>query len=338
MSNGTVRVVRSLDVYDEQHADPNDDIIPLRPIGTQTTMNNTEPIRPRANNARVIQDPDNPTVWRYVFHPSEMYSKNWLNQHELRYAAFLRATVIDFVRSVAGGLNRRLEDLLETGFEDITRIMRDATSRHELALYGRTTTLVTDFEQDDITDATRRELEDLTQLVRDAGDGVTSLDIARFMHNLTYRNQQHEYAVMRWLTLPYNLRRIYFKPSLKTAVEYALDQVRDFAQIDTSYDVLFSDLLAGDKHTDFVRLVVANMRQIYYEGVRGANRTLGEGAQIQEKLDNIASTFVGYAPEVPPSDSAVLQPAGLNRAVIATITPGSATPARPINAWLSNPI
>ena len=313
MSEPALRIVRNLSQWGEQHADPNDDLIPLGTSTMPPAGKGIEPIRPGLRRARVVADPDRSGQWRYVFHPREQYGPNWLTQHEMRYAQFLRKATVDFARSVAGGVNRKLTDLLETGFEDITHIMRDATARHELALYGRASSQPSD-ELGDVTEETQRELAALTELVRSADERVTARDIALMMHSLTLRNQRHEYAVVRWMTLPYNMHSVYFKPQLKTAVEYALEQIHSYnPAMEESMAELFSELIGGPRRTDFVKLVVLNLRKIYYASVGGYNRTFAEGRQLDEDLANAAKEFASYFPEPAPSEAELASAQRLTR-------------------------
>lgn len=337
MEADSIRIVRNPSQYEEQHADPNDDLIPLVGDSTMQPKGSIEPIRPGLRRARVVQDPDRSGVWRYVFHPREMYGPNWLDQHEMRYAQYLRKAVVDFARSVAGGVNRQLKDLLETGFDDITGIMRDATARHEMALYGRTSSSPS-AELEDVTEETMRELQALTALVREAGPDITARDVQMMLHNLSHRNQQHEYSVVRWMTLLYNTHSIYFRPALKTAVEYSLARIKEFnPAMEESFGELFSELIGGNRRTDFVQLVVLNLRKIYYSSVGGYNRTFREGERLDEDVENAALRFSNYFPETPPSELELGQQARVTRRPITFGgSPGDSTTS--IQSQLVNPI
>lgn len=309
-----MRFVRSLDVHAEITADPNDDLIPIGD-STMDRPNHIEPIEPTYRRANITRDPANPNNWKYIFHPGEVYSDtNWLNQHEVRYATFLRMGVVDFARSVAGGTNRKLIDMLDTGFDDINSIMRDSAHRGDLVMKGRFSEAP--LPPAELSEVTRKELADLTAFIRNEDEKVVAGDVLRLLSMIQQRNQEHAKEIVRWSTLPYNLQKFYYKENLKTAVEYSLDNICDIARRRIPFGELFSDLIAGPKRTDFVRLVAAQLKLIFHGGIGGYNKTAKESDDLKLDIQNCLMDFRRYYPGVRPElDETIESPSSESRSI-----------------------
>ena len=319
MSNG-VRFVSSLEVHKETTADPNDDLIPIGD-STMDRRNHIEPIEPTYRRANIVRDPAKANSYQYIFHPAEAYSDvDWLNQHEMRYAAFLRMGVVDFARSVAGAMNRKLNDMLETGFEDINSIMRDAARRGDLAMKGQSSDTLR--PPAELSEFARNELTALTNLIRNENPAIVERDVALLL-SLIHQKQEHANAIVRWSTLPYNLQKFYYKENLKTAIEFSLDNICDIINRRIPFGELFSDLIAGPHRIDFVRQVSLQLKKIFYDGVGGYNRTAAEGEAIGRDIRNSLMDFRQYRSESVPLFSDYFE---------------STSEGKPLNARLLNPI
>lgn len=263
-----------------------------------STLQGTNPIEPATlpgNTIKVVEDPDNPQSWKYIFSPNQLYGDNWLDQHQLVYAAYARNAVVDFAASVAGALNKRTEDLLLTGFESIRHIMRDALDKRAAVLNPAESSMpVIKAEPIGAKRETLDELRVLTEEVRQ--DGLLQNNVEQFFYNLESQELEHEYAMLRWNTLPYNLRKIYFKPELKKAVEAALYAVRQQSRTPDSVEdgVLFTDLITRRDRDDFVELVAGYLRKNIYRG-SSYGRAKWQSEEIEKEINRLKYKFSRYA-------------------------------------------
>lgn len=305
MNTGIVRIVNDEEDLESYMQRAEDDLIPLADIGFSTGAG-AQPLEPvkRSGNTRLLRDPTDASKWRYSFHPEQEYGEDWINQHELAYAAFVRNAVVDFARSVAGELNRSLNDVLETGFGDIEDIMRDAMQRQSRYFKASDAEALSAEPQPigDVAPETLKELQNLSRLVRNGE--LVSRDLELLLHNSRQREMSSEYARVRFLTLPYNLRRFYFKPSLKAAVEKSLQDIREIANIDEQVPTsqLFSDLVSSESHNLFVQLVAKHLEIIFYRA-SPYGRTNVMAKRLENELEEIlARNFLRYSPEALPTE------------------------------------
>jgi hypothetical protein len=116
------------------------DLIPIVNIGAQTpSLESAEPITGGAASAKQpvlrVKNRDGSVRTFFSFHPEQVYGPSFVEEHALAFASFMRSQVMSFVRSVAGMRGLTANDLLQTGFEDLTAIMRETLPRsHDMFL------------------------------------------------------------------------------------------------------------------------------------------------------------------------------------------------------------
>ena len=116
------------------------DLIPIVNLGAQTpSLESAEPIAGGASSAKQpvlrVKNRDGTVRTYYSFHPEQIYGPSFVEEHALAFASFMRTQVMSFVRSVAGMRSLSANDLLQTGFEDLTAIMRETLPRsHDMFL------------------------------------------------------------------------------------------------------------------------------------------------------------------------------------------------------------
>jgi len=116
------------------------DLIPIVNLGAQTpSLESAEPITSGSSSAKQpvlrVKSRDGSTRTYFSFHPEQIYGPSFVEEHALAFAAFMRTQVMSFVRSVAGMRGLTANDLLQTGFEDLTAIMRETLPRsHDMFL------------------------------------------------------------------------------------------------------------------------------------------------------------------------------------------------------------
>lgn len=268
-------------------------------IGALTRGDNpVEPIKPPGSNARVFADPKSANKYfKYVFHPEDQYpGQNWLDQHEMVVASYSRNAVVAFAKTVQGKCRRK--DLLVTGFEDILSIMRDAIqrSRSNWIPQNPAGTEVKEEIPDEIavSPAALQELKKLTEFLR--ANSIATADAPQLMQNLRLQDNIEAYAAVRFLTLPYNLKSIYFHDDLSAAVEEALDAIRTIAGVPQSVSdgKMFSDLIAGSLHTQFAILTARYLQRNSYEAA-AYGQTAVRAKQLTNDLNQQLIKFSRYS-------------------------------------------
>ena len=127
------------------------------------------------------------------------------------------------------------------------------------------------------------QLRDLAELMEGFGDSGDVLSVFRYLQT---RQERYDFAMLRWLTLPMNIGQLYFKDTLKAAIENALAHVlRVRGIVDTG--TLFAELITSDQSNTFAQLVARYLDKFQYTRTRGDKR-LTEYTQINEDISRLA--------------------------------------------------
>jgi len=214
--------------------------------------------------------------YKFHFHPDQAYGEQWVDEHKLAYAAFMRDPIISFVRSVAGEQGQKdANAFLKTGFEDIMKIMRSSLPQTfdmfpggaggggTLSLGGGSGpdppgkgTIVRNpnvFNQ-----AAMEELKDIVEVLQSYGRAEDAL---RAYAYLSRQSAVRDAAVVQWLTLPMNLGQIYFVDTLKSAIEDALEDIRTYKPLPEG-GTFFEEILAVTLDTDLYKRLVSKALDI----------------------------------------------------------------------------
>jgi hypothetical protein len=327
----------NLDVEKIINSDSNgyEDLVPLYSIDAHVEPVRVEPKPEPKEFLRVLGTNGDERIF-YTFNPRQFYGEHFVDAHSLQFAHFMRNKLIDFVRQVAGHRDLSYKDLLQTGFEDITELMRLSLGNpSDLAgaVNNAPTVQITntgaganiqppampevvdgDDDDDESTDIEMRvggratladprepsgaykmfnrssryksnAVAELVELAKVLNGFGSPNDIIRVYRYLQTRQERYDYTVVKWLTLPMNLKELYFKDNLKAAVDTALNHVATLRQ--SSVDTLFTDLLYSTQCSVFAELVARYMDRTQW------NRTLGdkrikEGELIREEIKELA--------------------------------------------------
>jgi len=311
---------------------PANDLVPLVPVDTQLpSLESAEPIRFGVGGKKkpvlTVKGADGRATTYLSFHPAQVYGENFVEEHALAFAAFMRSQLISFVRTVAGMRGLTANDLLQTGFEDLTRLMRETLPKTfdlylpSTSTFGSAPTSTTrpegqggfedvveseDEETDTSTNARLQpkllpdeskiqtlsnnytaqaisELVNLAELLKGFGDGTDVLRVFRYLQN---RQGRYDFAVVKWMTLPMNIGQIYFKDTLKAAIENALAHV---VRLRNSPDngTLFAEILNSDQSNTFAQLVARYLDKFQYNRTYGDKR-VKEGEAIEREIEKLA--------------------------------------------------
>jgi hypothetical protein len=340
---------------------------------------------------------DGQTRTYYSLHPEAIYGPNFVDEHALAFANFMRSQIISFVRTVAGMRGLAANDLLQTGFEDLTSIMRETLpksfdmflpgtyggnfekspfepdkikkyisneevqkifkeriepgilkifanyvpaskentpsikgfvqtaeilwpivifetdeSRIENIVQNLTKEIQDRFQVTKISEEIRSlfkneaidgkftssteliyssdygkevitDLSNLATVLRGFGDGTEILRVYRYLQT---RKERYDYAMVKWLTLPMNIGQIYFKDTLKAAIENALAHVVRLRGLHDD-GTLFAELLNSNQSNTFAQLVARYLDKFQYNRTVGDKR-VKEGEAIEMDIASLA--------------------------------------------------
>lgn len=309
---------------------PVNDLVPLVPVDAQLpSLESAEPIRFGTGGKKkpvlTVQGADGKTTTYLSFHPAQVYGENFVEEHALAFAAFMRSQLISFVRSVAGMRGLTANDLLQTGFEDLTQLMRETLPKTfdlylpSTSTFGSAPTSTTEpqekLEGDDEDSDTdldinlnarlqsnllpnEKEIRKLSD--KYTGQAVSELvnlaqllqgfgdgtDVLRVFRYLQNRQGRYDFAVVKWLTLPMNIGQFYFKDTLKAAIENALAHVVRLRSVPDN-GTLFAEILNSDQSNTFAQLVSRYLDRFQYNRTYGDKR-VKEGEAIQREIDQLA--------------------------------------------------
>lgn len=258
----------------------------VNPAPSGTVPERFYPDVPEAVNGISVLSATGEHRFKFHFHPEQAYGEQWIEEHSLVFAAFMRNPIIDFVRSVAGQQQHKDENVyLRTGFEDIHSIMRASlpdtydmfqggTSGGTFSLTGPppppgpdSKAIVTN--PNVFSKTAMEELKDIVNVLSSYGRGEDAL---RAFSYLQRRSAQRDFAIVKWLTLPMNLGEIYFTNDLKSAIEDALVAVHNASRIEND-NTLFAEILHARTLRNVFKRIVSKRLDIDKYAARAGAKT-----------------------------------------------------------------
>jgi hypothetical protein len=211
----------------------------------------------------------------FGFHPESVLGPDWLSAYSLKIGLWFRNTIIDFARTLAGKLQfKSVNDILETGFEDLHSLIRQAQmDKSDLPALRQPETSGTSVPDTTFAPAMGQaapskamyELWSIAKMVSSFG---TADDSIKFYRYLTHRSESRDAVYNRWLTLPMNLSQTYFNPVAKAGIEAAIDVIaQSFAGIPR--ENIFGEVLRSEARETFAELAALYIQRDRYINPNG---------------------------------------------------------------------
>jgi hypothetical protein len=230
----------------------------------------------------------------FGFHPENVLGKDWVNSHSMKIGMWLRNTTISFAKTLSGKLGfKSVNDVLETGFEDLNSLIREAqmtssdlpSTSNPVSGTPIPPQLPPTFSQSAPSKA-MYELWRVAQMVSTFG---STSDSVQFYRYLTSRAEKREALYNRWLTLPSNLSEIHFIPVVYSGIEAALDRITlSFDGIPR--DNLFAEILRSQARETFAELVVLFIQRDRFINPNG-DRRKHTGEMLEARIDTALERF-----------------------------------------------
>jgi hypothetical protein len=259
-------------------------------------------------------------AYSFALGPEQLGGENWVEDVPLRMAIWMRDWLVKFAIDVAGVCGAKNPDELMLdptyGLKDVLNTA--APKPMQLPIHGGNEAMPvldnngvpvymmrpgvapgTGFETHGFTEA-MKTLEKLAKEVLHYGN---STDVFRVYDYLNQRQAARDKAVVKWMTLPQNLGRVFLTPEMSSAVQICLSDIATYTQT-TDNGQLLGDLIASQAYTRFFEMVGTRILIARYDR-RGGDKTRHEAARLEQRylqrLSEIQEMgIVLTAPPVPP--------------------------------------
>ena len=250
----------------------------------------------------------------FGFHPESVLGPDWLSAYSLKIGLWFRNTVIDFARSLAGKLQyKSVNDVLETGFEDLHALIRqaqmDKTDLPALRQPEVSGTSVPDttFAPAMGQAAPSKAMYELWSIAKMVSSFGTADDSIKFYRYLTHRTESRDAVYNRWLTLPMNLSQTYFTPVAKAGIEAAIDMIaQSFGNIPR--ENIFGEVLRSEARETFAELAALFIQRDRFTNPTG-HHAKHTGENLESRISIALDRFsrMNLAPIRGPEDETSIQ-------------------------------
>jgi hypothetical protein len=230
----------------------------------------------------------------FGFHPENVLGRDWVNSYSMKIGVWLRSNVIDFAKTLAGKLQyKSVSDVLETGFEDINSLIREAqmdssdlpNSTNPVKVGPIPAQVPPTFSQA----APSKAMYELWRVASMVSSFGSSSDSVQFYRYLTSRTEKRDALYNRWLTLPMNLSEIHFTPVAKAGIEAAIDRIAlSFRNIPR--DNIFAEVLRSEARETFAELAALYIQRDRFANPNG-DRRKHTGEMLETRIDLALERF-----------------------------------------------
>lgn len=234
----------------------------------------------------------------FGFHPESVLGPQWLSAYSLKIGLWFRNTIIDFARTLAGKLQfKSVNDVLETGFEDLHSLIRQAQmEQSDLPALRQPEQSGTSVPAGVVPPplgqaAPSKAMYELWSIANMVSSFGTADDSIKFYRYLTRRAESRDAVYNRWLTLPMNLSQVYFTPVAKAGIEAAIDAIAQ------SYEHIPRENIFGEVLRSRARETFAELAALFIQRDRFTNpngyHAKHTGEMLETRISQALERFVG---------------------------------------------